>query len=79
MFMQAPLMLRAGPHSDSSISCLQIKRADVARAFILHHHGGLYLDMDVQCFRDPTDTLTDFDFVIQGYVLLLARPAASLS
>ena len=45
----------------------EVKRADMGRAFILHHFGGLYLDIDCQCFRDPTDSLTDYDFVIQGW------------
>ena len=45
---------------------LQVKKADVGRAFILHRFGGLYLDIDVQCFRDPTDSTTDYDFIIQG-------------
>ena len=41
----------------------------MGRIFILHHYGGLYLDIDCQCYRDPIDTLTDYDFVIQGYGL----------
>ena len=45
---------------------VEVKRADVGRVFILHHYGGLYLDLDCRCFRDLADTLTDYDFVIQG-------------
>lgn len=45
---------------------MEVKKADVGRVFILHHYGGLYLDLDCRCFRDVTDSLTDYDFVIQG-------------
>ena len=48
----------------------EVKRADMGRAFILHRYGGLYLDIDCECFRDPIDSLTDYDFVIQGCGLL---------
>ena len=47
---------------------MEVKKADVGRVFILHHYGGLYLDLDCRCFRDVTDSLTDYDFVIQGCV-----------
>ncbi len=33
-----------------------IERADAARYFILHRHGGLYLDLDIEVLR-PLDTL----------------------
>ncbi|KAF4550753.1 Glycosyltransferase sugar-binding region containing DXD motif-containing protein 1 [Elsinoe fawcettii] len=34
-----------------------IQRVDAAKYFILHHHGGVYLDMDVACRRDLTPLL----------------------
>ena len=33
-----------------------IVKCDVARAFILHHHGGIYVDCDF----DPNDNFSDF-------------------
>jgi mannosyltransferase OCH1-like enzyme len=35
-----------------------IKRVDVARYFLLHHHGGLYADLDF-LFTNPVDELLD--------------------
>lgn len=29
----------------------QIQRVDAARYFILYHHGGVYMDMDIGCFK----------------------------
>ena len=45
---------------------MEVKKADAARVFILHRYGGLYLDLDVQCFRNTEDLLLDLDFAIQG-------------
>lgn len=28
-----------------------VMRSDAMRVFIMHHYGGIYLDMDVECFR----------------------------
>lgn len=33
-----------------------IQRADVIRYFVLHHYGGVYLDLDIGC-RAPIDPL----------------------
>jgi len=33
-----------------------IQRSDVARYIILHHHGGLYCDIDIECYK-PVDNL----------------------
>jgi mannosyltransferase OCH1-like enzyme len=33
-------------------------RADAARGFILHKHGGLYVDLDVEALK-PMDTLLE--------------------
>lgn len=44
-----------------------VKRADMARALVLHRYGGLYLDMDVECYADPSPMLQDATLVLQGY------------
>ena len=44
-----------------------VKRADMARALILHRYGGLYLDMDVECYSDPAPMLEGARGVLQGY------------
>ena len=35
----------------------QIQRVDMARYMILFKHGGIYVDMDFECFRDFYNTL----------------------
>ena len=45
---------------------MEVKKADAARVFILHRHGGLYLDLDVQCYRAVDSMLLDLDFAVQG-------------
>jgi mannosyltransferase OCH1-like enzyme len=45
---------------------LDIQRIDAIRYFILHAHGGIYLDMDIECLK-PIDPLID------GHALLLSR------
>lgn len=45
---------------------LRIQRIDSIRYFLLGHHGGVYLDMDMECLR-PLDPLLD------GCELLLSR------
>lgn len=42
-----------------------IQRADAARHVILHHHGGLYCDIDIECYK-PTDKLFDDVCVVFG-------------
>jgi mannosyltransferase OCH1-like enzyme len=34
----------------------RIQRVDAVRYFLLHHHGGVYLDMDIECLK-PIDEL----------------------
>ena len=34
-----------------------IQRVDAARYFMLHKHGGLYVDLDVECFKPVDDLL----------------------
>ncbi|KAK9803592.1 hypothetical protein WJX72_003001 [[Myrmecia] bisecta] len=43
-----------------------IARADAIRPFIMHRYGGLYLDLDVQCFRNGASFLTGYDVVLQA-------------
>ena len=45
---------------------LQVKRADAIRAFILSHYGGLYLDLDNECYRPAEEAFKDYDIVLQG-------------
>ncbi|CAH7685503.1 nucleotide-diphospho-sugar transferase [Phakopsora pachyrhizi] len=40
-----------------------IQRADAVRYFILHHYGGVYMDLDIGCLR-PMDSLLRFDMVL---------------
>ncbi|KAK9824259.1 hypothetical protein WJX72_009027 [[Myrmecia] bisecta] len=42
-----------------------IVRADSIRPFLLHHYGGLFLDLDVSCFRNVSSFLEGFDVVLQ--------------
>ncbi|KAK9867459.1 hypothetical protein WJX84_011942 [Apatococcus fuscideae] len=43
-----------------------VLRGDAIRPFILHAYGGLYLDMDVECFKSPERFLAGFDLVFQS-------------
>lgn len=47
-----------------------IKRADALRYFILHHHGGMYLDMGFMAFKNLEPLLRGWDFVAaqQDYI-----------
>ena len=40
-----------------------IQRADVIRYFILHHYGGVYMDLDIGCLR-PMDTLLQYPVIL---------------
>jgi hypothetical protein len=40
-----------------------IQRADAIRYFILHHYGGIYLDLDVGCLR-PLDPLLSYAVIL---------------
>ncbi|EFN58265.1 hypothetical protein CHLNCDRAFT_142222 [Chlorella variabilis] len=42
-----------------------IERSDVARYAILHRLGGMYLDSDIECWREGSDMLRGFDLVAQ--------------
>lgn len=44
---------------------LAIQRADMARILYLHKHGGLYVDLDFECFR-PFDRLLESGGVTMG-------------
>lgn len=42
-----------------------IQRADAIRYFVLHRFGGIYMDLDVGCKRDPAPLLSgDWDVVL---------------
>jgi mannosyltransferase OCH1-like enzyme len=43
-----------------------IEKSDVVRYAILHRVGGVYLDSDIECWREAYDMLEGFDFVAQG-------------
>lgn len=52
-------------------SCrLQISRVhaagDALRPFLMHAFGGLYIDLDVQCFRSAEPSLLGHDVVLQS-------------
>ncbi|KAF6754504.1 MIPC synthase, partial [Ephemerocybe angulata] len=40
-----------------------IQRADVIRYFVLHHYGGIYLDLDIGCLR-PMDPLLSYPVIL---------------
>ncbi|KAF8339152.1 uncharacterized protein EI90DRAFT_3118238 [Cantharellus anzutake] len=40
-----------------------IQRADAIRYFVLHHYGGIYLDLDVGCLR-PLDSLLVYPVIL---------------
>ena len=44
----------------------QVKRADALRCFILHHHGGMYLDLDNECYKPAEEAFKQYDVVLQG-------------
>jgi hypothetical protein len=41
-----------------------VERADILRLEILHRHGGVYVDTDVECLRPIDDVLGDSRFVV---------------
>ena len=43
-----------------------VQRSDALRPLILNHYGGLYLDSDIQCFRDVEPFLRNHTLVLQG-------------
>ncbi|KAK9846595.1 hypothetical protein WJX81_007358 [Elliptochloris bilobata] len=42
-----------------------VHKGDALRPFLLHAFGGLYLDVDVECFEAVDDSLDGFDVVLQ--------------
>ena len=44
----------------------QVKKADASRIFILHHYGGMYLDLDIECYRPAENAFKHYDVVLQG-------------
>jgi hypothetical protein len=47
---------------------LDIQRIDSARYFILNAHGGVYLDMDMECLKPLDPLLEDCDFLLSQTV-----------
>ena len=43
-----------------------MKQGDVLRYMIMHRYGGLYLDMDVECFTAADESLRDYTILLQG-------------
>ena len=39
--------------------------SDLARIFVLHKHGGVFLDGDIQCFHSLDNAIRNDDFVLQ--------------
>ena len=44
----------------------QVKQGDVLRYMLMYSYGGLYLDLDVECFSAADDTLGNYTVVLQG-------------
>ena len=38
---------------------------DALRPFLMHAFGGLYLDLDMQCYKPMDDSLSEFDIILQ--------------
>ena len=45
---------------------VKVKRADAIRPFILLHYGGMYLDLDNECYSPAEAVFKDYDVVLQG-------------
>ena len=48
------------------LRAMQEKKSDALRNFIMHAYGGLYLDLDVQCYKPSEASLQHMDLVLQG-------------
>ena len=44
----------------------RVRAGDALRPFLLHAFGGMYLDLDVQCFRPSDPWLAGADLVLQS-------------
>ena len=44
----------------------QAKKSDALRALIMDHYGGLYMDLDVECFKPADESLRGYQVVLQG-------------
>ena len=54
-----------------------IQRADAMRLFFLHKHGGIYIDLDIECKRS-LDFLRHYPWVMPQVRLCLCWPCAQL-
>lgn len=50
----------------SEIIAAQAKKSDALRVFIMHHYGGMYLDLDIECFKPVDEGLRGYQLVLQG-------------
>lgn len=46
----------------------KIQRCDAIRYFILHHYGGFYIDMDIECLKPIDNLIEDFEIVLSKLV-----------
>ncbi|WIA38840.1 hypothetical protein OEZ86_002117 [Tetradesmus obliquus] len=54
-------------------------RSDLARFVILHKHGGVYLDADVECYKNMEPSLAGLDLVLNCRTFDVAHNAAMAS
>ncbi len=45
---------------------MYVRAGDALRPFLLHGFGGLYVDLDVQCFRSSAEWLAPYTLVLQS-------------
>ena len=43
-----------------------VHRADALRYFLMFYVGGMYVDSDIDCWREGSDMLAGYDVVLQG-------------
>lgn len=45
-----------------------IQRCDAIRYFLLHHYGGFYIDMDIECLKPIDDLLGNFELILSKLI-----------
>eukprot|EP00965_Chrysotila_dentata_P253034 6211030-Pleurochrysis_carterae.AAC.2 len=55
-----------------------IQRTDAARYFIMYHHGGVYADLDIECFR-PFEPVLAGRRVVLSYKQVRKQPLRRLT
>eukprot|EP00884_Botryococcus_braunii_P011638 jgi/Botrbrau1/20475/Bobra.145_2s0035.1 len=43
-----------------------VSKGDAVRPFLLHHYGGVYLDLDCECLQPMDGFIRNYDLVLQG-------------